>query len=112
MKVQQRELWLVPFPFSDFSGRKVRPVLIISNDEFNTSSEDSIVCGTTSNITQKYHLVQLNKEDLEEGHLFDPCGVKVENILKINNKLLLKKIGKVKERVLNESIVKLNTLFK
>ena len=48
--IEQRGILLVPFPFSDQSGRKVRPVVVASNNEFNNSSEDIIVFGVTSNI--------------------------------------------------------------
>ena len=37
--MEQQDLLLVPFPFSDQSGRKVRPVIVISNNEFNDYSE-------------------------------------------------------------------------
>ena len=30
--IEQRDLLLMPFPFSDQSGRKVRPVIVISNN--------------------------------------------------------------------------------
>ena len=50
--MEQRDLLLVPFPFSDQSGRKVRPVIVISNNDFNRHSEDAIVVGVTSNLSK------------------------------------------------------------
>ncbi len=35
MKFFQKELVLLPFPFSNMEGTKVRPALIVSNDYFN-----------------------------------------------------------------------------
>lgn len=110
MKVEQRELVLVPFPFSDFSGRKVRPVLVLSKDKFNEFSEDVVVCGVTSNIRQEYS-VEIKERDLEEGYIFEPCCVKAENILKINKKLLIKKIGKLKKETFSEVLKKLTDIF-
>ena len=46
--IEQRDLLLVPFPFSDQSGIKVRPVIVISNNSFNSDSEDILVVGVTS----------------------------------------------------------------
>ena len=42
MIVNQKEIVLLPYPFTDLKGAKVRPVLIISNNLFNKKSEDCI----------------------------------------------------------------------
>ena len=34
-KCEQRNILLIPFPFSDFSTIKKRPVLVLSNKEYN-----------------------------------------------------------------------------
>ena len=93
--MNQRDLLLVPFPFSDQSGNKVRPVVIVSNNEFNSYSEDLIVIGVTSNITKDNYTVLLGNNDLEDGRLMDPCCIKVENVLKLDKSLVIKKIGKI-----------------
>lgn len=112
MIIEQREILLVPFPFSDFKGSKVRPVLVLSKGQFNHSSEDVIVCGITSNLTKDYYTLRIETKDLEEGHLSAPCCIKVENILKIDKKLLLKKIGRLKEKTFANVLKKLGALFR
>jgi mRNA interferase MazF len=99
--INQRDILLVPFPFSDQSGRKVRPVIVISNEEFNEYSEDIIVTGVTSNISRDKYNLSLSNEDLEEGKLLTQCGIKAENILKIDKELIIKKIGRINEKKLN-----------
>src|SRR3989338_7696368 len=98
--IEQRDLLLVPFPFSDQSGRKVRPVIVISNDDFNLSSEDLLVVGVTSNISKDKYAIGLTNNDLETGKLLTACCIKSENILKIEKELIIKKIGKIKTDVL------------
>src|SRR3989338_6434428 len=95
--IEQRDLLLVPFPFSDQSGKKVRPVIVISNASFNEHSQDILVVGVTSNISKDRHTIRLASQDLEEGNLSAVCCVKCENILKIATRLVIKKIGKVGE---------------
>ena len=107
--MEQRDLLLVPFPFSDQSGRKVRPVIVISNREFNEHSEDILVVGVTSNVSKDKYSLSLTNSDLEEGKLFTQCCIKVENILKIDKELIIKKIGGIKKDKL-KSIV--NVLVK
>ena len=102
--INQRDLLLVPFPFSDQSGRKVRPVIVISNNYFNEYSQDLIVVGVTSNIIKDKFTVNLTNKSLEEGKLLTNCCIKIENILKIDKELVVKKIGKINEVTLKNII--------
>ena len=96
----QRDLLLVPFPFSDQKGKKVRPVVVISNDEFNQNSEDILVVAVTSNISKDRYTSNLTNKDLEEGKLYLDCCIKLENILKIDKEIIIRKIGKIKKEKL------------
>ena len=95
--ISQRDLLLVPFPFSDQKGTKVRPVVALSNEDFNCNSEDVIVAAVTSNVTKGKYALELFSCDLEEGILNHDCCIKVENILRLDKKLILKKIGRIKQ---------------
>lgn len=101
---EQRDILLVPFPFSDQSGRKVRPVVVISNNSFNSNSEDLIVVGLTSNISRDEYSVLVNNKDLDEGKLHTTCCIKSENILKVDKEIIIKKIGKVKRNKIQSVI--------
>ena len=110
--IKQRDLLIVPFPFSDQSGRKVRPVIVISNNLFNNYSEDVIVIGVTSNVKKERYALTLLSNDLEEGKLFTSCMIKVENILRLEKGLIIKKIGKISEQKLQEVFPILDTIIK
>lgn len=110
--IEQGDLLLVPFPFSDQSGRKVRPVIVISNKEFNEYSGDILVVGVTSNISKDKYTIGLINNDLETGKLITPCCIKVENILRLDKELIIKNIGKVKRSKLSDIINKLNEIIK
>jgi len=110
--IQQGDLLLVPFPFSDQSGRKVRPIMVLSNNKFNEHSEDIIVIGITSNISKDKYSVMLSNKDLEQGKLSTDCLIKVENILRLDRNLIIKKIGVVKKGKIKESMDILNEIIK
>jgi len=110
--IKQRDLILVPFPFSDQSRRKVRPVIIISNDNFNDNSEDILVVGVTSNISRDNFSIELKNDDLEEGKLIDLCCIKVESILRLEKNLVIKKIGKIGKNKFDDIISVLKTIIK
>ena len=95
----QRDLVLVSFPFSDLKSSKVRPVIVISNDEYNKKSEDIVVVPITTKLkTRQYELLISNK-DLESGKLIKDSKIKVDRILSISKKLVRMKIGKVQKEV-------------
>ncbi len=108
----QRDLLLVPFPFSDQSGRKVRPVVVLSNDSYNSRSEDVLVIGVTSNITRETYTLSLTNSDLDEGKLFTPCCIKADNVLRLEKGLIIKKIGKVKKEKFKKVLEVLDTILK
>ena len=110
--MNQRELVLLPFPFSDLSGRKVRPALVVSNDNFNKNSDDVIVCAVTSNITRSNYSVLIIQKNLEEGKLFVKSIIKIENILKIKKSLVLKKIGRINKSTFSKVKEKINEIIK
>ncbi len=110
--IEQGDIFLVPFPFSDQSGRKVRPVIVLSNDKFNMYSQDIIGIGITSNISKDKYTLNLDSKDLKEGKLITKCVIKVENLLRIDKDLIIKKIGKIKEEKLDKIIKILNDIIK
>ena len=93
--ISQGNMLLVPFPFSDQSGRKVRPIIVLSNNKFNEHSQDIIAVGVTSNISKDIYSLTLENRDLKEGKLITKCIIKVENILRLDKSLIIKKIIKL-----------------
>ena len=43
MQVNQKELVLLPYPFSNFEGTKVRPALVVFKEDFNKKSADCLM---------------------------------------------------------------------
>ena len=111
-KMKQRNIVLVPFPFSDQTGKKVRPALILSNNSFNENSDDLILCGITSNTKSSKYSLSIDQKDIEEGNLYEKSSIKVENVMKINKNLVIKAFAKLKKKSYIEVTKKLNELVK
>jgi mRNA interferase MazF len=45
---KQGDILLIPVPFSDLTSSKKRPVLVLSNNDYNTKTEDIIAAAVTS----------------------------------------------------------------
>ncbi len=109
---KQGDILLVPIPFSDLSSTKKRPVLVISNSEYNNRTSDVVVAAITSNIITKDYTILFSSEDLVEGILkFDSC-IRVDKIYSISQSIVLTKFGRVNEDILHRTIAKLIELFK
>ena len=51
LNAKQKDIILVRFPFSDLAISKVRPALVVSNDNYNNRYLDRVVVALTSNLT-------------------------------------------------------------
>ena len=66
---KQGGILLIPIPFSDLTSSKKRPVLVLSNNDYNTKTGDIIVAAVTSNITSKDYNIFISNKDMQEGNL-------------------------------------------
>ena len=93
--MEQRDIILTPFPFSNLEVEKVRPSIIISNDEYNKKFDDILVVPLTSNLEIRDYAILLTNKDLEKGKLVKDSKIKVDRIFSINKKLVRMIIGKI-----------------
>ena len=101
----QRDIVLVPFPFSDLSHRKVRPVLIVSNDEYNQRSSDVVVCGPTTNLAPAPCSVLADTADVEDpGTLRHKSRIKVSALASLGRSVLTKRVARLRPRLFTEVI--------
>jgi mRNA interferase MazF len=84
---EKGEIILIPFPYSDLTGSKLRPALIISNSKLQ-KTEDRICCLITSNNPREGILVS-NKAQ-QEGKLPFESWVKPHRIFTVNIKIIKK----------------------
>jgi len=109
--IQQRDLVLLSFPFSNLKSSKVRPAVVISNDFYNKKSVDIIVVPATTNLNLKEYAILLANENLESGRLIKDSKIKVDRIMSIDKKLVRMKIGRVNAGILEKVRNELLKLF-
>lgn len=99
---KQGEILLITLPFSNLKSSKQRPVLVISNDEYNIKSEDIIVAAITSNICRRDNSLIIDNNDLIEGSLrMDSC-IRSDKLFTLSQTIVIKKFGKVRHSVINQ----------
>ncbi|MEK6933584.1 MAG: type II toxin-antitoxin system PemK/MazF family toxin [Nanoarchaeota archaeon] len=106
---EQRDIVLVPFPYSDLTGAKLRPALILSNSLINRT-DDRICCLITSNPTKEGIIVE--KTDFYSGRLPFKSWVKPHRIFTINQKIIKKKLCTMSEKFHERVLVELNNFLR
>jgi mRNA interferase MazF len=92
---RQRDILLTRFPFSDLIGSKIRPVLVLSNDVYNRRHSDLLICAVTSSPRAHEYAASLATGDLEQGILKVESKVRADAIISIEQKIVIKRIGRV-----------------
>ncbi|MBW8050428.1 MAG: type II toxin-antitoxin system PemK/MazF family toxin [Cytophagales bacterium] len=108
---KQKEIVLVPFPYSDLSATKKRPVLIISNNDYNKNFEDVIVCVITSSQYKDSYSVALTNRDLETGTLPERSIIKTHKLFTIHQARIVKKFSLVKDELFTKVQEKIKRLI-
>ncbi len=89
MMYKQRDIVLIPFPYSDLSSFKQRPALIISNNNLN-NTQDVICCLVTRNSGPNCLLIPAN--GFAEGKLPFKSWVKPYRVFTVHKSIIKKKI--------------------
>jgi len=108
----QRDIALIPIPFTDLSSIKKRPVLILSSDSYNEKRSDVIIAAITSNIKDDPYGIFIKNEDLFEGELIKPSVVRADKIYTLSKTIIIKKFGALKKEKFTAVSEKLLNIFK
>ena len=91
---ERGDLLLVPYPFSDLSATKRRPVLVLTTpDRYG----DFIALPVTSR-PQTEHGLPLAGSDLVTGSLPAASWIRTDRIVTLNISLVVKTVGRISER--------------
>ncbi len=72
------DIILTPFPFTDLSGNKVRPALILGTQN---EGDDITVCFISSNTPTKIHKFDVIVESKDKN--FKKTGLKLKSLIKV-----------------------------
>ena len=107
---KQGDILLVPVPFTDLTSGKKRPVLVLSNDDYNDKIEDVIVAAITSNLSAKKYAVLLSNNDLDNGNLKQDSCIRTDKIYTLSQSIVISRFGAVKKYIMDavrEKIIEL-----
>jgi len=102
MKVYQKDLVLIPYPFSNIEEKKVRPALILSNDLFNKKSDDCLLAPLTSVIKNEPYSILIDQDDLSSGKLIVSSRIRLDKLFVIEKNKIVFKIGILNEQTFSK----------
>lgn len=112
INAEQRDIILIPFPYTNLSQNKKRPAFVLSNKEHNQHNEDLICCALTSNPRNYENSIEINKNDLESDELVFESRIKPNKIFTLNKELIIKKLARLNVIKTKEVIEKLNCFIR
>lgn len=80
---------VIPFPFSDLSGAKLRPAVILAE----TGHDDWLLCQITSNAYIDPDAIRITDSELREGSLHTISYVRPMKLFTANKDLISKRVA-------------------
>lgn len=88
---------LVPFPFTDQSGAKKRPAVIVSSAAYNQARRDAVIMAITSQLKPSGIFGEVMVQDWQAASLLKPSAIKPV-IATVEQPLVLKRLGQLSSR--------------
>jgi len=92
---EQGDIVLIPVPFTDLSSQKRRPVIVVSNNQYNGKTGDVVVVAMTSNPQITDYSFSVTSSNLVKGTLNRPGKVRVDKIYTMSQTMIAKTFGRV-----------------
>jgi len=113
MSFNRGDVVLVPFPFTDLTTHKQRPALVISSNQFNSSSADVILVGITSQFPRDLAQsdYRLTPDEQQTAGLPRPSMVKSAKVVTLNQALVRRMLGRLPGETVNQIVSKLDAII-
>ena len=90
----------LPYPFSDLTSRKKRPVLILTRADYRG---DFMGLAITSVVTED-NSVSIENSDMKDGFLPKNSWIRYDKIFTLSTSTVVRRYGSIKEDVFSEVI--------
>ena len=100
MNVRRGEVVLVDFPYSDHTGSKVRPALVVQADAWNQRLDDTILALITSSRHRRVgaatqFVIDVTTAEGQQAGLRLNSVIQCENLLTYDQALILRVLGRL-----------------
>ena len=99
---------VLPFPFSDLTGTKRRPALVLAN----LQGDDVILCQITSQHVNDVLSIELNNSDFTNGSLPTQSNIRPNKIFTADKNIIIRKAGTISSSKIQSVIKKVHSIIK
>lgn len=99
---------VIPFPFSDLSGSKRRPALVVAD----AGGNDVIMCQITSRSVSDEMAIPVSDQDFSEGCLKQDSNIRPNKLFTADRGIILYKAGRISAEMLDSVMSSIITLLK
>jgi len=108
--IAQQDIVLITYPFSDGLTNKIRPALVLSNNSYNTNTQDIILCALTTQKQRHPYATLVQPKDVN-GVLHHTSIARADAVARIHKKHVLKHLGTVSDERFDSITKKLSELI-
>ena len=108
---KQRDIVLIPVPYSDLSTNKKRPVLVLSSDDALRRSSDMLVASVTSNLAAGTAGIIIDAADLEAGVLPRRSLIRADKIYTLRQSDIVKPYGVLNKAAFEKVLAELDSVL-
>jgi mRNA interferase MazF len=87
---------LVPFPFTDQTGTKKRPAVVVSSATYNSARLDLILMAITSQLKTVMTVGEVAVDDWHKAGLLKPSNIKPVRTT-VEKRMVLRRVGQLEE---------------
>jgi mRNA interferase MazF len=109
MNFSKGDIVIIPVPFTDNKGYKLRPAVVISNDTIHQTG-DVVIVQITSKLKQDNLSIKLTNEDITEV-LPVQSYIRVHKIFVLEQSLIKGKVSSLKNAKYQELIQRINQII-
>ncbi|HEY5510359.1 MAG TPA: type II toxin-antitoxin system PemK/MazF family toxin [Prolixibacteraceae bacterium] len=109
MNFSKGDIVIIPVPFTDNKGYKLRPAVVISNDTIHQTG-DVLIVQITSKLKQDNLSITITNDDITEG-LPVKSYIRVHKIFVLEQRLIKGKVSSLKIAKYQELIQRINQII-
>ena len=111
MSLSQRDIVMIPVPFTDLTASKRRPLSVLSSNSYNSQFPDMVVAAVTSNLASRVRGILVDTRDLVSGQLPRASLVRPDRIYTLSQSMAGAAIGTLSIAKFQEVLVERDVIL-